>query len=324
MESSLQNFKVARFEFCIQATDRLSLPEYKGSAFRGGFGHAFKKVVCALRNKECRDCLLREKCIYSYIFETPPPADSRFMRKYPAAPHPFVLCPPLEDDRIYDPGEILAFQLTLIGKAMDYLPYFVYTFEELGQMGIGKGRGKFRVEEVKAFPFAKGKSGKIIYSGSEQILHKTEEDLWTQQISPPPIFPDVLRLSFLTPARLKFGEDLVNTLDFHVLFRNLIRRISLLSYFHCGYQLEADFRQLIHEAAGIRTKNSTLRWYDWERYSGRQQERMKLGGLIGEITYTGELSPFFPYLQLGELIHVGKGTSFGLGKYEILRMNEKQ
>ena len=61
------------------------------------------------------------------------------MRKYPSAPHPFILLPPLEDDRVDEPGERLEFGLTLIGKAIDFLPYFIYTFEELGNMGLGSG-----------------------------------------------------------------------------------------------------------------------------------------------------------------------------------------
>ena len=52
MDAPLRHFKYARFQFLLQATDRLYLPEYKGSALRGGFGHAFKKVVCALKEKE--------------------------------------------------------------------------------------------------------------------------------------------------------------------------------------------------------------------------------------------------------------------------------
>jgi len=174
VESPLQNFRFAQFKFTIKALDCLNLPEYKGSALRGGFGYAFKKVVCALKTKECSECLLKEKCIYSYVFETPPPADTRMMRKYPSAPHPFVLLPPLEDDRIYGPGENLEFQLTLIGKAIDYLPYFIYTFEELGKMGLGKGRGKFNLDEVREtverFKKERGKEDQRIYSGKEKIL----------------------------------------------------------------------------------------------------------------------------------------------------------
>jgi hypothetical protein len=37
----------------------------------------------------------------------------------------------------------------LIGKAVDYLPYFILTFSELGKKGIGMGRGKFVLEKVE-------------------------------------------------------------------------------------------------------------------------------------------------------------------------------
>jgi len=45
---------------------------------------------------------------------------------------------------------------------------------------------------------------------------------------------------------------------------------------------------------------------------------MKFGGLLGTITYAGDLEPFIPYLALGEWIHIGGKTSFGLGKYNIV------
>ena len=333
----LQNFRLASFVFVLELIDTLRLPEYKGATFRGGFGYSFKKVVCALRTKECPECLLREKCIYSYVFETPPPADTRMMRKYPSAPHPFVLLPPLEDDRVYEPGERLEFRLTLIGKAVDYLPYFIYSFEELGKMGLGAGRGKFSLEEVRAAKTdpreeiceegsEKREQGEVkrrkvegerIYSIKDKILRRTESP------TPPFAFPtsplsSPLSLLFLTPTRLKFQGELTSDLNFHVLFRNLLRRISLLSYFHCGEELKVDFRGLIQEAEKVQTKESRLHWQDWERYSTRQEEKMKLGGFLGRITYSGSFEPFSPYILLGEWIHVGKGSSFGLGKYEIL------
>ena len=43
-----------------------------------------------------------------------------------------------------------------------------------------------------------------------------------------------------------------------------------------------------------------------------------MGGFVGSITFEGDLKGFLPFLLLGEYIHMGKGTSFGLGKYEIM------
>ena len=44
---------------------------------------------------------------------------------------------------------------------------------------------------------------------------------------------------------------------------------------------------------------------------------MKMGGFVGEATFKGDFEKCLPFIMLGEYIHVGKGTSFGLGKYEI-------
>ena len=142
MKSLLSHFRFAQFQFILKALDCLNLPAYKGSTLRGGFGHAFKKVVCVTRQKACDSCLLKEKCVYSYVFETPPPPDTSKMRKYPFAPHPFIIIPPLEEKRTYREGENLCFELTLVGRSIDYLPYFIYTLDELGRIGIGKGKGK--------------------------------------------------------------------------------------------------------------------------------------------------------------------------------------
>ncbi len=74
---------------------------------------------------------------------------------------------------------------------------------------------------------------------------------------------------------------------------------------------------MIEKARKIWTIERQLKWVDWERYSARQETRLKMGGFVGRATFEGELGEFLPYLRLGELIHVGKGTSFGLGQYRI-------
>lgn len=319
MENFLKNFRFARFLFLLRALENISLPAYKGSTLRGGFGHAFKKVVCVNRERICSNCLLKEKCVYSYVFETPPPSDATKMRKYPYAPHPFVITPPLKEKREYRQGEILCFELTLIGKSTDFLPYFIYTFDELGQIGIGKGRGKYKLEELRT-SLDQNKE-ETIYSSADKILRQNVHSMGLNEILlnfSRVSSSDVLTLNFMTPTRLKFDGRLSETLEFHILLRNLLRRLSLLSYFHCGEELELDYRGLIEKSLDVRVKTSNLRWVDWERYSNRQDTRMMMGGFTGAVTFEGEIEPFLPYLLLGEYLHVGKGTSFGLGKYQIM------
>ncbi len=316
MENSLSQFKFAPFQFSLRAISDIYLPAYKGSTLRGGFGHAFKKVVCISKGGVCESCLLKGKCVYSYIFETPPPCDTSKMRKYPFTPHPFVITPPLEEKKVY--REVLCFELILIGKSIDFLPYFIYTFDELGKRGIGKGKGKYNLESVGQNPKRKGQREEILYSNKDKVLKNNLNIFKLDDLGPFELKTLTLDLGFITPTRLKFDGRLSPKLEFHVLLRNLLRRISLLCYFHCGYELNLDFKGLIEKAKEVRVQKENLSWFDWERYSSRQDTKMKMGGFIGSITFEGNFNPFLPYLFLGEQIHVGKGTSFGLGKYKIL------
>lgn len=42
-----------QFNFKLTAKEHVVLPAYKGLTFRGGFGYAFKRVVCAIKDKKC-------------------------------------------------------------------------------------------------------------------------------------------------------------------------------------------------------------------------------------------------------------------------------
>jgi CRISPR-associated endoribonuclease Cas6 len=249
------------------------------------------------------------------------------MRKYTVAPHPFILEPPTDSQRTYEQGEDLSFGLTLIGRATDYLPYFIYAFDELGRIGIGKGRGKYELREVAEDnpsnnddpPRGEELTGRVIYRGDNKVLSQPNGPVrWSDLMTTAPAPLASMRLSFMTPARIKYDGRLTKDLEFHVLFRNLLRRISLLSYFHCGYRLDDEgFKDLIEQAKDIKVVKRAIYWDDWQRYSNRQQTRMNMGGFMGEITYEGNFEPFWPYIKLGEYVHVGKGSSFGLGRYRV-------
>lgn len=306
-------FPYLKLYFQTISKELIILPSYKGSTLRGGFGNAFKRIVCAIKNKDCTDCLLKEKCVYSYIFETLPPADTKIMRKYTNAPHPFIIEPPPERKCDYTPEDEITFGLTIIGNAIEYLPYFIYTFEELGKIGIGKGRGKYDLRKVKSV-------NKIIYDSADKTIKTFKTDqLSLNYTALNTKGHQSLTLDFLTPTRINYDRHLTFELEFHILIRNLLRRLSLIYYFHCkGDPSDWDFNGIIEQAKNIKVKNRDLKWYDWERYSARQDTKMKMGGFTGSITFEGNIEPFLPLIKAGEVLHVGKGTSFGLGRYSVV------
>ncbi len=312
----LKKISFASFVFHLGATTELYLPPYKGSTLRGAFGIVFKDTVCVMDHRDCDRCILRLKCAYPYIFDTPIPDGSSRMRKYTRAPHPFVIEPPLESRTFYEPGSSLSFGLTLIGKAIDYLPYFIYTFDRLGQhRGIGMGRGRFEIERVTWVDA--GGAEKTIYDSQKKVLTNSFHPLSFSQLPISSLPPFTISVSFLTPTRITYNGELHTTPEFHVVIRNLLRRLSNLSYFHCGEELKLDFKGIIERAKAIEMRDGNVQWHDWERYSARQDTRMKMGGFVGKVRYEGDLTDFLPLLKLGEALHVGKGTGFGLGRYAL-------
>jgi len=309
--------KYQKLRFYLEAEEPIVLPPYKGSALRGGFGATFKKIACVIKKNSCFECLLKNQCAYAYIFETSPPEGTSIlkMEKYESIPRPFIIEPPKENKKFYESKEKFYFDLVLIGKAINYLPYFILVFSELGRIGLGRGKGKFKLLEV----FNKNMK---IYSDALKTLKNIEPE----SIEIPEFinldrsdFEDKeIIIEFKTPVRLKYNRDLVVKLEFFILITNLLRRLNLLNYFHGDAKQPAwDHKKLIELAKEVKIKNDCLYWYDWERYSGRQDTRMKMGGFVGDITFEGIVGPVMPLIKAGEVLHVGKGTAFGLGKYGI-------
>ena len=111
----LQNFRLARYRISLTARSTIVMPPYAGSTLRGGFGHAFRKMVCTQGPIDCRDCTLKAVCPYPYIFETAPFEGAQQLRTYGDVPRPFVI-DPLDTRGEYRRGESFAFDLTLVGS----------------------------------------------------------------------------------------------------------------------------------------------------------------------------------------------------------------
>jgi hypothetical protein len=302
---------VSRYRLRFIAREPLRLPAYAGSAWRGAFGRALKRLVCVTREPRCSDCLLYRSCSYPYLFETPPDPAVALLRKYPAAPHPFLLRPPGDTRRPLVAGAETTLDLNLFGHGHRYLSYVLHALGQAAERGVGTDRGRLALAEVLQ-ETATGWT----------LIHQPDGPLTPQPpaIPQPPPCPARLKLSIDTPLRLAVANDHVTpeTFRFTHLFGSLLRRISLLIAFHGDQPLAADFAALARAADAVPLAATRLHWRDWNRYSSRQRTPVPMGGLVGEIELSGAgLEPFWPWLWLGQWTHAGKGAVMGLGGYQL-------
>lgn len=323
----LTGLKIAKFTFHLRATEPMVLPEFAGSTFRGAFGGEFKRVVCGRNGKACKDCLERSQCVYAYVFETPNPGTLDWFTGS-HAPHPFIIEPPEgaaggqesrgagEIPREIPVGDVVRFNLVLVGKTIDCLPYFVYAFKELGsQTGLGKyrnrGMGRFRLETIT--DALDGESG--LCDGTTEVLTTEYCAIGLADVGAPQDVEKPLRMRLLTPMRFKHEGRYVDRdrLSFPLFLNRLYERLVLLDHFHCG----GNGRRRSLDPADVRFVQSHLRWRDWTRYSARQNTHMKFGGLVGDMLIEGPWAPYWPLLWMGQYVHIGQKSAFGNGKYRL-------
>lgn len=314
------NVLFGRYNFSCVFEDNAMLPEYKGSTFRGVFGHALKKVVCALKRRPCEECLLRQTCVYAFVFEGVHGNGAYPDKKRVAAPpNAYVIEPPLETKTMYKAGESFEFTLLLFGKANDHLPYFIYAMEQIGRTGIGRRiNGKaagFTLKSVCS-------SGHELYScktrqmGSFSDVQTYSRDDFRREHQDH-AGKHAVKITLVTPLRLKYRSRLEPDLPFHVLVRAGLRRLSSLLAYHGSGEPQLDYKGLVHRAIDVQTMESSIRWFDWRRYSNRQEQAMFMGGMVGEIMYADVPGEYFPILSFCREVHLGKQTTFGLGKIEV-------
>ncbi len=315
---SIPAIPYVRLQMTLQAEEPAVLPPYQGSMLRGAFGHALRRTVCVMGpEQECASCLLRHACVYTRIFEPyvegePPP----FLRGIDQAVRPYVFEPLGGIDHgeaRLAPGDPLRFDLLLFGQAVDLQAYAFLAVERMARAGLGAGRQRFRLVRVEV-PGADGTPREALSAGSPPST-----DPAPAVVPPEAALPSGrLALRLETPLRVKMRDHLNGRPSFRDLVFNMLRRVLELAHFHvAGADIDWSFRPLLERAEAVRIVESDLRWHDWERWSNRQQSSMKLGGLVGRIVLEGDLTPFAALLGAAQIVHVGKGATFGLGKLAV-------
>jgi len=311
LKNLITSFPVAKYRFIIQPKEDIIFSNFKGSTLCGAFGYTLKRICCVAKNKDCTSCLLKTKCVYSIIFEAKISNAEYKILGYTEPPRPFVIEPPIDEKTKYSPNETIEFSILIFGNSMQFLPYIIYTFYELGKKGIGETRAKYELLSVGTY------DGKKIYDVETQTLHNIDSAI---KLSFDGNYKDLkeIKIKFLTPTRIKINNKYTTEITFQTLIRLILRRLAGLFLFYFDKKLDGDFETILKEAESVNTKYSSIKWVDLELYSTRQKTKMKLGGIIGEVAYEGDITSFVPLIKIGELTHIGKNTTIGLGKYEVI------
>ena len=288
-----------------------NLPAFRGVSLRGGLGYHLRKTVCHVHSNNCDECIVRPTCVYSYIFEGVPPEDRTIMRLYPYVPQPFVILTELKGPTHIQEDDHWKFGLRLFGRAIEHFPYIAYSLMELGEQGFGKERIKFNIEQI----VQTGEAGAVFQSGNNRLrgLRRQYPSFDRDNLK-----RGMVTIKFITPVRLRIGGKDARQITFSDIVRSSIRRLSILTHFY-GVPLAdvLDTSELVERSSEIGKEQDQTEWFGFQRYSNRQGRKVPLGGLVGKISFSGDLNRFLPVLMLSQISHIGKATSFGFGRIVV-------
>lgn len=295
MHEALVAMKFERLRFRLVAEARAELPPFQGSLLRGAFGWALREAACVYEpSRPCPGCPLLSLCAYPRLFEPPPPAVAGpFSRGLKEGIRPYVFEPRSSTPR-FAPGDALDFDLLLFGGAVALAPVATLAVQKMAAAGLGAARFPFRLASLET-------------GGPE----------WLPAAPAAPLGKRA-RLRFLTPARILDGGRPVDPAarGLRALALAIAKRSLELGYAH-GDGTEIPIRPWLERAAAVRVERSSLHFEDLSRFSNRQGTKVPIGGLVGTLELAGDLDALAPLLAAAEVLHVGKGTTYGLGQVRV-------
>ncbi|MCC6858572.1 MAG: CRISPR system precrRNA processing endoribonuclease RAMP protein Cas6 [Bryobacterales bacterium] len=301
-------FEFFRFRFRFRAEEPVVFPAgQSGNILRGTFGAIFRRIACLPDCPGPASCRHRGECAYARVFE-PRPAFETGPSGLKNWPRPFVFRASHLDGLRLEPGSRFHFDAHLFDLGDPPLPYFLLAFAELAREGIGPRRGRAALLGVEQWD-------------RDRML---QANVPPDRLLPPvriPLEPDAGKVRnacvrFVTPTELKSGERVAERPEFAVLFARARDRVSTLRALYGPGPLDIDFQGMGERASRVRMTHCDLHPEYVERRSSRTGQTHRIGGLIGQAVYEGELEEFLPYLRAARWTGVGRHTVWGNGVIE--------
>ncbi len=294
-----------KLKFQIILMENTILPKDKVSALRGGMGEMLLRQNC-IRNRECKSCKYKRPCIVYKILYTQMKKKPAFMQGDDSIGY-LIECENYQER--FKVGDGFFFYLILFGDNIVYFGQYFQMFYQLGMEGIGKYAAKYMISSIKNM------RGASIFEDNKIVM---------SNYCPETIYDYVLRrmkelekrenkneLVFYTPVSLKYKGEYIQRLQTEAIFKALFRRVMMLDYFIEVYIEPVE----LESYPEIIEQNTYMRIV--KRYSSTQDSRVYLRGMEGRVVFDAISEEYLPYVLAGELLHIGKNTSFGFGRYRL-------
>lgn len=271
---------------------------YPETILRSVLGANLHRMCCIVKNQsKCSDCVLKDNCVYSWIFESHINKDSLSLTGRDKAPHPFIL----EYDQI-NPCEGII-NITLLGKSMYFSPFIINAFIKAGENGIGKERIKYTITSLTS------DSVEFFGNRTEIEAHTKKWDINEDNSDS----RKIVGIELLTPCRIKSNGKYINRILIQDVLKSILRRVITLEEL---YGQPIKINTLDNFPYSIERDQ---RWVERRYVSSRTSTVMSLGGVVGKIHFSGALTNEQKnLLRAGELFHIGKNVAFGLGRIKLL------
>jgi hypothetical protein len=121
-----------------------------------------------------------------------------------------------------------------------------------------------------------------------------------------------LLLRWMTPVKLVRDGKVVRQLDSENFQRAIYRRFTMVHRIY-GILDESDLEDL--SLMEIVPLDSNFK--EWNRYSNRQKRKVKMEGISGMLRVIPKTRKNLELLTTLRILHLGKATAFGLGRYKL-------
>ena len=281
---------------------------------RSVLGYNLRSMACISHKNQCPDCMYYKTCAYSYIFETIISQNNEVHSGTNRASHPFIFSKIdyTTVEKGVGFGTDISFTVTLLGKAISFLPYIYAAFSKAGDNGLFKERIQYEIKDVII-------NGESILIDKNNLNTDFESCLWKyspEQKGNPLVEKEIL-IELKTPLRFKSNGQY--TMDFTSLgFMNcLFRRLKACCVLYGIFEDDFLYNGKYLASTDLTIVERNLKWVDSPHYSSRQKNSMELGGLTGTFKMRGPFSEFdLALLDFATIFNAGKNTNFGLGRID--------